>query len=332
MPQRPEREDIVLAVITIALAATVVKLTGPKISEQQMVENLYNQTPGPEHPLDIQRKAAGPIEYVLKRNRTTWIDEGVRGTEIPVYQVETNSKGLREESFNRSPPANTTRILFIGDSFTYGWGVNESERFTDLFEERLNKEYSKRFQTINAGIPGTGLEDFYLFLRERGAGYHPDYLIVPFQKSDVFSTDDSDRLEKKARKGLPANVSRERLRNRIEELKEKKYLQVSLRETDLTSEILSIRNLARKKDISPIFYIIRPLNQNETDFLREWSLRTGTEIIFPPEKLRQLKSSKYHVTPDDGHYNEYGHRLLYEKLYTEFRDNYIETAERGGRR
>jgi hypothetical protein len=50
-----------------------------------------------------------------------------------------NALGCRDEEWPVHKPPGTYRIAFVGDSFTYGWGVErEEERFTELVQDRLN--------------------------------------------------------------------------------------------------------------------------------------------------------------------------------------------------
>jgi lysophospholipase L1-like esterase len=52
--------------------------------------------------------------------------------------VRHNSLGCRDDEWAPEKPPDTYRIAFIGDSFTYGWGIeDEADRFADLIERRL---------------------------------------------------------------------------------------------------------------------------------------------------------------------------------------------------
>ncbi len=78
-----------------------------------------------------------------------------------------------------SPPGDeyTIRILFLGDSFTYGASVEPDECFVHLVEQRLNKDQEDRCVTINAGAPGTATEaqaQIYHRLREE---IRPDIVV-----------------------------------------------------------------------------------------------------------------------------------------------------------
>jgi hypothetical protein len=57
-----------------------------------------------------------------------------------------NSQGMRDKSKNLKNP----RILFLGDSFTMGWGVEQRETFPYLVEKALNKK------SLNTGVSSYG--------------------------------------------------------------------------------------------------------------------------------------------------------------------------------
>ncbi|MFB6217253.1 MAG: hypothetical protein ABEJ72_09890, partial [Candidatus Aenigmatarchaeota archaeon] len=73
---------------------------------------------------------AGNISLI---GNTSVKDEWADYTGVHSFKVTINRKGLRGPDFSREKPSNTTRILVVGDSFTFGLGVNMS----DVFTERL---------------------------------------------------------------------------------------------------------------------------------------------------------------------------------------------------
>ena len=52
-------------------------------------------------------------------------------------QVRTNEEGLRGGPLASAD--DTPTILFIGDSFTFGWGVSEEQRFSDVIGRLLGQ-------------------------------------------------------------------------------------------------------------------------------------------------------------------------------------------------
>jgi len=98
--------------------------------------------------------------------------------------VRINSKGLRDAQRPYRKPRGVTRILLLGDSFTFGYGVEERERFANVVQQKLNAG-ARRYEVINAGVPSWGTADQLLFLREEGLKYQPDIVAVCFYENDV---------------------------------------------------------------------------------------------------------------------------------------------------
>jgi len=73
-------------------------------------------------------------------------------------KTKIGSKTYREEPLSPAVQgAETTRVLFLGDSFTFGAGVPVQARFTDIIEGRLNGSpaQGRAYHTFNAGISGS---------------------------------------------------------------------------------------------------------------------------------------------------------------------------------
>lgn len=62
--------------------------------------------------------------------------------------IRTNDDRLRS---NRTRNADAPLVIFIGDSFTFGWGVDENERFSEVAADLLSAKYGTTVQIINAG-------------------------------------------------------------------------------------------------------------------------------------------------------------------------------------
>ena len=68
------------------------------------------------------------------------------------YSVVTNSSGFRSDVEFATARGDRPRIIFLGDSFTAGFGVDNGDRFADLAGDLLGAE------VYNAGITGTGTD------------------------------------------------------------------------------------------------------------------------------------------------------------------------------
>lgn len=55
-----------------------------------------------------------------------------------VTHVRINSRGFRDYEYTIEKPQNTYRIIVLGDSFTFGLGVELNETYPKLLEESIN--------------------------------------------------------------------------------------------------------------------------------------------------------------------------------------------------
>ncbi len=108
--------------------------------------------------------------------------------------VTINSEGLRE-----STKAMKTRIMFIGDSFTFGYGVGDNETFVHLL--------SRKYGVINAGyVAGLSPDTYYLWLEKEGLNYNPDLIVLDiFVGNDISDVGDNDWIADK--NGLPLKIN-----------------------------------------------------------------------------------------------------------------------------
>ncbi len=94
-----------------------------------------------------------------------------------------NSRGLRDEEYPYQKPEGTYRILVLGDSFTYGDGVQRSEAFPEILESLLKEHGS--FEVINTGVTGYGLTQETLYYETEGYKYEPDLVMLVFFHNDL---------------------------------------------------------------------------------------------------------------------------------------------------
>jgi len=97
-----------------------------------------------------------------------------------IARADTNSIGLRDYEYGEKGE-NTFRILVLGDSFTFGAGVEFEETFVRQLETILReKNRNRKYEVINAGVLGYGTDQEYYFLKEWGFKLKPDLVIVAF--------------------------------------------------------------------------------------------------------------------------------------------------------
>lgn len=99
-------------------------------------------------------------------------------------RIITNSVGIRD-SHQPERKDDSYRILAVGDSITFGFGVDENETFPAALEQLLNEEFKDRtYEVINAGIPGYNIKDTGALLPYLVEHYHPDLIIWTLVPND----------------------------------------------------------------------------------------------------------------------------------------------------
>jgi len=104
--------------------------------------------------------------------------------------VRQNSYGYREEEFDSQKAPGMFRIVVIGDSLTFGQGIEEEERFSN----RLNRVLkSSGFEFINFGRCGAETVDELQTLRSQALRVKPDFVLLQWYINDVEGGDKSSR-------------------------------------------------------------------------------------------------------------------------------------------
>lgn len=78
------------------------------------------------------------------------------------------------------------RILVLGDSFVFGWLVNEEDSFVGILAADTDREFGEdRFEFLNGANGGWGTSHYLAYLEDRGPVLRPDILIVFYGFDDV---------------------------------------------------------------------------------------------------------------------------------------------------
>jgi lysophospholipase L1-like esterase len=99
--------------------------------------------------------------------------------------VRTNARGLRGPALPHAKPAGVHRVLYLGDSVTFGYGVARDADTFALRADSLLAASGLAAQTINAAVGGYSPWQQFLWLREEGVRYTPDVIVVGFVLNDV---------------------------------------------------------------------------------------------------------------------------------------------------
>ena len=100
--------------------------------------------------------------------------------------VRINSQGFRDREYHAKKPDQVVRVVGIGDSVMFGWGVEEAESFLGVAEARLNSaQTSHKYEIINCAAPGYNTTMEVATLEDKGLGFQPDLVVVSYVANDI---------------------------------------------------------------------------------------------------------------------------------------------------
>jgi GDSL-like lipase/acylhydrolase family protein len=99
--------------------------------------------------------------------------------------LDINSDGFRDRSHPRVKPSGVRRLIGLGDSVLFGWGVEEPECFLRRLEQTLNASgRSPGWEVLNLGVPGYNTMQEAELLESVGLLYAPDVVLLCFVPND----------------------------------------------------------------------------------------------------------------------------------------------------
>ena len=248
------------------------------------------------------------------------------------FDVEyvSNEQGFRDtESFE---PA-SCGIAFVGDSMTFGIGVENDETFAELLEAQFPE-----CRCFNLGIPGFGVDQMWLALRHFGLELRPKIAVAAFILDDLnrsltayrwrgewaskptFVLRD-DELVPLSEENAPSRLTRWILQHsRLFELRRKYERRASLcRPTGTRWQLNRAIFQAMQQDCAQagcrlvvVFLVARGENLESPVFAAEFQ-NLGIPFLDLQAELRERPDLYY---TEDRHLNPAGHRWVAEQLAT----------------
>ena len=119
-------------------------------------------------------------------NQLIWRQKKHLNTIFQDKNVVTNSLGLRNDEILRKKQPDLLRIICLGGSSTFGWGVDVKDTYPVYLQNLLNKRLSSnKVEVINAGQIGYTSYQGKLFLEKYLLDYNPDILTVSYVLNDI---------------------------------------------------------------------------------------------------------------------------------------------------
>lgn len=258
--------------------------------------------------------------------------------------VEINSDGLRDHEYAVEKPEGVYRIAAVGDSTTFGAGVDNAYTYPKLLEKKLNDAAGQKYEVINFGVSGYNTEQEKERIREKVMKYGPDAIIIGYVLNDIDPAIDAANSTKsdqysffyKNLQFLPffKNVVLRAFENRqavIHEDLKNRYgngLQVS----SIRKEFSDIRSMTNNK---PVIIAIFPIPIDFKNYayydvhqqIYTLAEDSGFHVVDLAGPFNGLDVYRYVVHPlYDQHFNKAGNEIIAQTLFDYLRQNITDAS------
>ena len=103
----------------------------------------------------------------------------LQGAEILI-----NSLGLRSPELSRVKKRGILRLMILGDSITFGWGVTQDEILSAQLQEMLDAA-GRKWEVINAGVGSWNTRTEYEFIKDQGSPMDIDVIVLLISSNDI---------------------------------------------------------------------------------------------------------------------------------------------------
>ena len=246
-------------------------------------------------------------------------------TEFQGVPVETNSCGMRGPEYSASYNPQRYRIALLGDSFAFGWGVEENETFAHIMQQELNRlalQSGIEFEVLNFGVPGYSTFQQVALYKENAERFNPDAIFVffvtndfgyPFFVRDIQSNSNgllsSTRFAKLLWKAADPEIEQQKM---------------ELEGKDPNSSLQELNHLAADSGI-PLYIAINPRRGWFEDKHRLWALKENPTIrqinlrkpMMEVVRRREIAVEDL-ILPNDPHPSALRHKIWGEILASHF--------------
>jgi len=110
--------------------------------------------------------------------------------------VQINDHGLRGPSITSPKPDDVHRIVLLGDSMVFGWGVALSDTLSERLQKNLSAEADDTYEVINAGVGNYNTTMEVAHFLSKAAMLQPDTIILAYFINDAELTPNHDAVSR----------------------------------------------------------------------------------------------------------------------------------------
>jgi lysophospholipase L1-like esterase len=256
-----------------------------------------------------------------------------------------NSLGFRGKEFEITKKRGALRILAVGDSCTFGPGLDLDSTYPSQLAALLRGAYpSREIEVINCGVPGYNIDSEYAFIAHESLALDPDCIILSFIYNDSTINAGISPLDNAHFNTLKDFFRRfytyefilsrlYRIKNRLKGLSAPhatyRVQELQLAYSDAyhgwlrTKTIFSLLNDFSKSNAIPIIYVIYPKFENlENDYPYEFYHIAVKDALQGHRYVLDLlpfflgkQSVSFWVADFDSHPNEHANAIIARAIY-----------------
>jgi lysophospholipase L1-like esterase len=132
-------------------------------------------------------KYATQLKQPVANPRLSFVHAPNRSAFLMGAPVSINSHGLRDREYSEEKPPNVYRVMMLGDSTTFGWGVRQEDTAAKMLERKLNAHLPPghdKVEVLNAGVGNYDTVQEVTYYETRGLAFHPDLVVLVFFIND----------------------------------------------------------------------------------------------------------------------------------------------------
>jgi hypothetical protein len=132
-----------------------------------------------KYAVELKQPVANPeLSFVHRPNSSAFL----MGVPVAI-----NSHGLRDREYPQAKPPGTYRIVMLGDSTCFGWGVPMDQTVAKILERGLNTgslPSYRHFEVLNTGVGNYDTVQEVAHYENYDRAFHPDLVILEYFIND----------------------------------------------------------------------------------------------------------------------------------------------------